>query len=122
MYFLNGDESTLKARRQQLDAIPVDMTMTSGDWSPDACQTTLAAPFDVTGPATYKKGNSSTLRFDPPRQTQAGKSNGQISRSNFPSMFSQAMSGRRNETSFSVADHHTTTSACPNIISPIDLG
>ena len=32
---------------------------------PDACQTTLAAPFDVTGPATYKKGNSSTLRFEP---------------------------------------------------------
>ena len=65
MLFLNGDKSSLNVRQKQLDAIPVDMTMTSGDWSPDACQTTLAAPFEVTGPATYKKGNSSTLHFDP---------------------------------------------------------
>ena len=41
------------------------MTMTANNWSPDVSQTTLSAPFDVTGPATYKKGNSSTLHFEP---------------------------------------------------------
>ena len=65
MLFLNGDESSLNARQKMLDAIPVDMTMTADNWSPDTVQTTLAAPFEVTGPATYKKGNSSTLRFAP---------------------------------------------------------
>ncbi|MBR4370787.1 MAG: hypothetical protein IKS92_07050, partial [Victivallales bacterium] len=65
MLFLNGDKSSLDARQRQLDAIPVDMTVSADNWSPDVCQTTLAAPFDVTGPATYKKGNSSTLRFEP---------------------------------------------------------
>ena len=65
MLFLTGDESSLDARRKMLDAIPVDMTVPAANWSPDTVQTTLAAPFDVTGPATYKKGNSSTLRFEP---------------------------------------------------------
>ena len=65
MLFLNGDKSSLDARQHQLDAIPVDMTVSADNGSPDICQTTIAAPFDVTGPATYKKGNSSTLRFEP---------------------------------------------------------
>ena len=65
MLFLNGDSSSLNERQKLLDAIPVDMTVSADNWSPDVYQTTLAAPFEVTGPATYKKGNSSTLRFEP---------------------------------------------------------
>ena len=52
MLFLNGDSSSLNERQKLLDAIPVDMTVSTDNWSQDVYQTTIAAPFEVTGPAT----------------------------------------------------------------------
>jgi UDP-3-O-acyl-N-acetylglucosamine deacetylase len=63
---LIGEASALAASREQWAAMPVDLALPAPqDWQPGRHQTTLAGPFQVTGPATYSRRAQSTLRFAP---------------------------------------------------------
>ncbi len=63
---LAGEESVLAQAETAHAQLPVDWREdTPSDWTPPSVETTLAAPFEVTGPATYHKGQRRTLRFLP---------------------------------------------------------
>ena len=63
---LNGTEKHLQALQTRLAAIPVDETRRApADFQEDRLETTLARPFEVTGPATYARKTTRTLRFLP---------------------------------------------------------
>jgi len=63
---LLGHAAGLPASQDRWAALPVDLVLRApSDWHPDRQQTTLAAPFQVTGPATYSRRTHSTLRFAP---------------------------------------------------------
>ncbi len=63
---LAGDEYLLRLSQEAHAAIPVDMSYLAPDgWQPQPYETTLGGRFHVTGPATYSKGISSTLFFEP---------------------------------------------------------
>lgn len=63
---LAGDDYLLRLSQDAQAAIPVDMSYMAPDgWQPPVYETTLAGRFHVTGPATYRKGISSTLFFEP---------------------------------------------------------
>ncbi len=63
---LLGDPAQLALSRDRWAAIPVDLNLPAPpDWQPDRSQTTLAAAFQVTGPATYSRRRRSTVTFAP---------------------------------------------------------
>jgi UDP-3-O-acyl-N-acetylglucosamine deacetylase len=63
---LAGDEYLLRLSQDAHAAIPVDMELPAPDgWQPQPYESSLGGRFHVTGPATYRKGISSTLFFEP---------------------------------------------------------
>lgn len=61
-----GAQSQLAERRENMEQIQIDQVIPAPDsWTPPQYQTTLADSFEVNGPATYQKGNHSTLVFEP---------------------------------------------------------
>jgi len=62
----NGDPEVFARSREAMDTIAVDCCIPADPKvQPGRFQTTLAAPFSVSGPATYSKGQKSTLHFAP---------------------------------------------------------
>lgn len=70
MHFFQGTPEQLAQLNEAKNAIPVSQSVPAPDgWRPDEFETTLSRPFSVTGPATYRKGNTSILEFRPTTQT-----------------------------------------------------
>ncbi|MBQ6473163.1 MAG: UDP-3-O-acyl-N-acetylglucosamine deacetylase [Victivallales bacterium] len=73
------DEKTLEQSIASWEAMPVDQRFPApADWRPPRFETTLAHPFEVTGPGTYTKGHPRTLRFLP------GENGWQLARTDLP--------------------------------------
>lgn len=69
MLLLAGYSDSLERLKSSMALIPVDQTVLAPDgWQPPQFHTTLAKPFDISGPATYHKGNTRSLRFEPTQE------------------------------------------------------
>jgi UDP-3-O-acyl-N-acetylglucosamine deacetylase len=86
----NGDAEILERSQAALQDIPVDCCLPADpNCQPGRFQTTLAAPFSVSGPATYSKGQKSTLHFAP-----SAKEGWWLRRSDLPEQFPIRVSPR----------------------------